>query len=161
MREAIVLVPDKEPILYRNFLQGPGQDGGNITTSRGFAVGYPEGVNLAFDVDRFALLWIWQGQFIDASKHWVGRGPGFQNPLGDNVLALPADVPFALLADASTAWPSQPAKDQGYKFKGYRFDEARRPVLQYQFGRVSIDDHVVPQKSGKELSFDRTLTLSP
>ncbi len=160
VREAIVLVPDKEPIVYRNFLQGPGQDGGNITTSRGFAVGYPEGVHLAFDVDRFALLWIWQGQFIDASKHWIGRGPGFQNPLGDNVLALPADVPFALLADASTAWPSQPAKDQGYKFKGYRFDEARRPVLQYQFGRLSIDDHVVPRKSGKELSFDRTLTLS-
>ena len=160
VREAIVLVADKEPILYRNFLQGPGQDGGNITASRGFAVGYPEGVNLAFDVDRFSLLWIWQGQFIDASKHWVGRGPGFQNPLGDNVLALPADVPFALLADASTAWPSQPAKDQGYKFKGYRFDEARRPILQYQFGRLSIDDHVVAKKSGKELSFGRTLALS-
>ena len=160
VREAIVLVPDKEPILYRNFLQGPGQDGGNITTSRGFAIGYPEGVNLAFDVDRFALLWIWQGQFIDASKHWVGRGPGFQNPLGDNVLALPADVPFALLADASTAWPSQPAKDQGYKFKGYRFDEVRRPILQYQFGQLSIDDHIVAKKSGKELSFGRTLTLS-
>ena len=160
VREAIVLVADKEPILYRNFLQGPGQDVGNITASRGFAVGYPEGVNLAFDVDRFALLWIWQGQFIDASKHWVGRGPGFQNPLGDNVLALPADVPFALLPDASTAWPSQPANDQGYKFKGYRFDEARRPILQYQFGRLSIDDHLVAKKSGKELSFNRTLALS-
>ncbi|MFM9965367.1 MAG: PA14 domain-containing protein [Planctomycetaceae bacterium] len=163
VREAIVLVPDKEPILYRNFLQGPKPDGGNITAPRGFAVGYPEGVNLAFDFDRFALLWIWQGQFIDASKHWVGRGPGFQSPLGDNVLPLPAEVPFAVLADASTAWPSQPARDQGYQFKGYRFDESRRPILQYTFGRVAIDDHPRPLKSGKsnkELSLDRTLTLS-
>ncbi len=163
VREAIVLTPDKEPILYRNFLQGPKSDGGNITAPRGFAVGYPEGVNLAFDFDRFALLWIWQGQFIDASKHWVGRGPGFQNPLGDNVLPLPAEVPFAVLADASTAWPSQPARDQGYQFKGYRFDEARRPIFQYTFGRVAIEDLPRPLKSGKdkkELSLDRTLTLS-
>ncbi len=169
VREAIVLTPDKEPILYRNFLQGPKSDGGNITASRGFGIGYPEGVNLAFDFDRFALLWIWQGQFIDASKHWVGRGPGFQNPLGDNVLPLPAEVPFAVLADASTAWPSQPARDQGYQFKGYRFDDARRPILQYTFGRIAIDDHPranrkgkdgKDSKDGKELSLDRTLTLS-
>lgn len=163
VREAIVLTPDKEPILYRNFLQGPKSDGGNITAPRGFAVGYPEGVNLAFDFDRFALLWIWQGQFIDASKHWVGRGPGFQNPLGDNVLPLPSDVPLAMLAEASTAWPSEPARDQGYQFKGYRFDDARRPIFQYTFGRVAIDDHPRAIKSGKdkkELSLDRTLTLS-
>ena len=163
VREAIVLTPDKEPILYRNFLQGPKSDGGNITAPRGFAVGYPEGVNLAFDFDRFALLWIWQGQFIDASKHWVGRGPGFQNPLGDNVLPLPAEVPFAMLADASAAWPSQPARDQGYQFKGYRFDDARRPIFQYTFGRVAVEDHPRAIKSGKnnkELSLDRTLSLS-
>ena len=169
VREAIVLTPDKEPILYRNFLQGPKSDGGNITAPRGFGVGYPEGVNLAFDFDRFALLWIWQGQFIDASKHWVGRGPGFQNPLGDNVLPLPSEVPFAVLADASTAWPSQPARDQGYQFKGYRFDDARRPIFQYTFGRVAIED--LPRairkgkdgkdsKDGKELSLDRTLSLT-
>lgn len=163
VREAIVLTPDKEPILYRNFLQGPKVDGGNLTAPRGFAVGYPEGVNLAFDFDRFSLLWIWQGQFIDASKHWVGRGPGFQNPLGDNVLPLPADVPLAALAEPSTAWPSQPARDQGYQFKGYRFDDARRPIFQYSFGRLAIDDHPRAIKSGKnnkELSLDRTLTLS-
>ncbi len=160
VREAIVLVPENEPILYRNFLQGPGVDGGNLTAPRGFAIGYPEGANLAFDIDRFALLWIWQGQFIDASKHWVGRGPGFQSPLGDNVLPLPAEVPFAILADASTAWPSQPAKDQGYQFKGYRFDETRRPILRYQFGRLLIDDYPRAIKSGKEVSLERTLTLS-
>lgn len=160
VREAIVLTPEKEPLLYRNFLQGPKSEGGQLTAPRGFAVGYPEGIHLAFDVDRLALLWLWQGQFIDASKHWVGRGPGFQNPLGDNVLPLPADVPFAVLAEPSTAWPTQPARDQGYQFKGYRFDESRRPIFEYQFGRISIDDHVRPVKSGKEVRFERSLSLA-
>lgn len=127
---------------------------------RGFAVGYPEGANLAWDVDRFALLWLWQGQFIDASKHWVGRGPGFQSPLGDNVLPLNSETPFALLPEPSTAWPSQPARDQGYKLRGYRYDDARRPILQYSFGRLLIDDAPRAVKTGKEISIDRTLTLT-
>ncbi len=160
VREAIVLTPTNEPIIYRNFLEGPKSDGGNLTAPRGFAVGYPEGANLAWDVDRFALVWLWQGQFIDASKHWVGRGPGFQSPLGDNVLALSSEVPFAVLPEASTAWPSQPARDQGYKLRGYRFDDARRPILQYQFGRVLIDDAPRAIKSGKDISIERTLTLT-
>lgn len=160
VREAIVLTPTNEPIIYRNFLEGPKSDGGNINTSRGFAVGYPEGANLAWDVDRFALLWLWQGQFIDASKHWVGRGPGFQSPLGDNVLPLSSEVPFAVLAEPSTAWPSQPAREQGYKLRGYRYDDARRPVLQYQFGRLLIDDAPRAIKAGKDISIERTLTLS-
>ena len=160
VREAIVLTPTNEPIIYRNFLEGPKSDGGNLTAPRGFAVGYPEGANLAWDVDRFALVWLWQGQFIDASKHWVGRGPGFQSPLGDNVLALSSEVPFAVLPEASTAWPSQPARDQGYKLRGYRFDDARCPILQYQFGRLLIDDAPRAIKSGKEVSLERTLTLT-
>ena len=160
VREAIVLTPTNEPIIYRNFLEGPKSDGGNLTAPRGFAVGYPEGANLAWDVDRFALVWLWQGQFIDASKHWVGRGPGFQSPLGDNVLALSSEVPFTVLPEASTAWPSQPARDQGYKLRGYRLDDARRPILQYQFGRVLIDDAPRAIKSGKEVSLERTLTLT-
>lgn len=160
VREAIVLTPDKEPILYRNFLQGPNTDGGNITASRGFGVGYPEGVNLAWDLDRFALLWIWHGAFIDASKHWVGRGPGFQSPLGDNVLPLPADAPLAILPEASTAWPTQPAKDQGFQLKGYRFDEARRPILNYSFGRVTVEDYPRAVKTGKDVSLERTLSLA-
>jgi cytochrome c2 len=160
VREAIVLTPTSEPIIYRNFLEGPKPDGGNLTAPRGFAVGYSEGANLAWDVDRFALVWLWQGQFIDASKHWVGRGPGFQSPLGDNVLALSSEVPFAVLPEPSTAWPSQPARDQGYKLRGYRYDDTRRPILQYQFDRVLIDDAPRAVKASKEISVERTLTLA-
>ena len=37
-------------------------------------MGYPEKANLAFDANDLRLALIWQGAFIDASKHWVGRG---------------------------------------------------------------------------------------
>jgi len=43
-RAPIPLVPVKEPILYRNFIQGAGP--------RGIAVGYPERVSLAFDANE-------------------------------------------------------------------------------------------------------------
>ena len=81
-REPIPLVPRSEAILYRNFIEGAGP--------RAIGVGYPEKANLAFDANDLRLALIWQGAFIDASRHWTGRGDGFQAPLGDNVLTLPA-----------------------------------------------------------------------
>ena len=80
-RDPIPLVADKTPVIYRNFIQGAGP--------RAIGVGYPEKANLAFDANDLRIALIWQGAFIDASKHWTGRGEGFQGPLGDNALALP------------------------------------------------------------------------
>ncbi len=90
-RDPIPLVADKEPVLYRNFIQGAGP--------RAIGVGYPEKANLAFDANDLRLALIWQGAFIDASKHWTGRGEGFQGPLGDNILTLPTGPSFAVLPD--------------------------------------------------------------
>src|ERR1044072_4103488 len=107
--DSIELVPTTEPIVYRNFIQG--------LSPRGIAVGFPEKVHYAFDADGFNVGLIWHNQFIDASKHWVGRGPGFQTPLGDHVLTLSNGTPFAILPSGDSPWPSQPAKEQGYAFR--------------------------------------------
>ena len=77
------------PVIYRNFIQGAGP--------RAIGVGYPEKANLAFDANDLRIALIWQGGFMDASRHWTGRGEGFQPPMGDNVVALPAGAPFATL----------------------------------------------------------------
>src|SRR5690606_9537014 len=90
---------------------------------RAIGVGYPEKVNLAFDANQLRLALIWQGAFIDASRHWIDRGVGFQPPLGDNVLKLPDGVPLAALTDEAAPWPAQPAKELGYRFLG----RLRRP----------------------------------
>src|SRR5262245_5255212 len=81
-KKSIPLVPTTSAIIYRNFIQGAG--------TRAIGVGYPEKVNLAFDANELRLAMLWQGAFIDAAKHWTDRGAGFEGPLGDNILRLPA-----------------------------------------------------------------------
>ena len=148
----IILKPEKTPIIYRNFIEG--------VSPRGIAVGYPEQVNLCFDAETFSLALIWENDFIDASKHWNGRGQGFQRPLGDNVYDLVRGVPFATLDSADASWPTNAAADQGYRFLGYRFNSSRQPVFRYSRGRIAITDAIVPRRNdGKLASFERTLTL--
>src|SRR5262249_14979482 len=77
-KEFIPLVPEREAIIYRNFIEGAGP--------RAIAVGYPEKAHLAFDANDLRLALVWQGAFMDASRHWTDRGAGFEPPLGDNVL---------------------------------------------------------------------------
>ena len=148
----IPLVAYDEPVLYRNFIEGAGP--------RAIGVGYPEKVNLAFDANDLRLALVWHNAFIDASLHWVGRGPGFQRPLGDNVLALPPGVTFAPLADAQAAWPTQSAKQLGYRFLGYDLDSARRPAFHYQAGPLDVVDHFQPRGKGEFVPLQRTLRLS-
>ena len=148
----IILKPETVPIIYRNFIEG--------VSPRGIAVGYPERVNLCFDADTFSLALIWENDFIDASKHWNGRGQGFQPPLGDNVYDLVRGVPFAVLEDVDASWPTAPAAEQGYRFLGYRFNSSRQPIFRYSKDRIAVTDEIVPRRNEKKLaSFERTLTL--
>ena len=149
---AIVLKAENEPIIYRNFIEG--------VSPRGIAVGYPEGVNLCFDAEDISLALIWENAFMDASRHWNGRGQGFQPPLGDNVFDLVRGVPFATLENTEATWPADPAAKQGYRFLGYRFNSSRQPEFRYSLRRLAISDAIVPRRSEKKLaSFERTLTL--
>ena len=153
VREPIELKPQSEPIIYRNFIEGAG--------SRAIGVGYPEGVNLAFDANNMRMAMIWHGAFIDASRHWTGRGQGFESPLGDDILVLPNHVPFVKLDKPDREVASEMGRDIGYKFLGYRLDKEQRPIFRYSFGGMTIDDHPVPQKeeSKKYGTLQRTLRL--
>ncbi len=151
IRNPIELEPTDEPIIYRNFITG--------VSPRGIAVGYPEKANLAFDADQVALKLIWHNAFIDAAKHWNGRGQGFQPPLGDHLVTLSGGVPFATLATTTTAWPTGTARKLGYRFTGYRIDKQRRPVFRYRFGTIEVEDHPRPVKTDKDATLVRTLTL--
>jgi mono/diheme cytochrome c family protein len=151
-RDPIPLAADKGAVLYRNFIQGAGP--------RAIGVGYPEKANLAFDANDLRLALIWQGAFIDASKHWTGRGEGFQVPLGDNVLGLPAGPSFATLPDVATEWPRHKARDRGDRFKGYRLAGGGRPVFQYDIGPAHVEDFPEGVSGGESPTIRRTLELS-
>ncbi|MFO1065472.1 MAG: PA14 domain-containing protein [Pirellulales bacterium] len=142
--EAIILSADAKPVIYRNFIEG--------LTPRGIAVGYPERVNIAWDANRMALRLLWKNEFIDASKHWVGRGPGFQGPLGDFAVNIETDSPLARLAAEDAPWPAKTDREEGYKFLGYALDAGGRPTFRYRFGETEVEETPIPAVGNKGLS---------
>jgi mono/diheme cytochrome c family protein len=134
VRQTMEIVVGGEAVIYRNFIEGAGP--------RAIAVGYPEEVNIAFDANALRLALIWQGKFIDASKHWGDRGAGFQSPLGDDVVRLVDGAPFAMLGPSpdKTPWPKASGKQAGYQFRGYQLDHVRRPTFCYTLGNLEIED---------------------
>ncbi len=150
--DSIVLEPTTSAILYRNFIQGAG--------TRAIAVGYPEKVHLAFDANDMRLALIWQGSFIDARRHWNGRGDGFEGPAGDNIVTLPAGPAFAVLDKPDAVWPKAAARTLGFRFKGYRLTKDDRPTFLYAMNGIQIEDFPNALVSGKEVRLKRSLSLS-
>ncbi len=152
-KQSIPLVPTKEAIIYRNFIEGAGP--------RAIAVGYPEQAHLAFDANNLSLALIWQGTFIDAARHWTDRGAGFEPPAGDNVLHLPKGIAFAMLDRTDAPWPAQSARDlPGYQFNGYRVSKDERPTFLYTVHGVKIEDFPNAVAGTASPSIRRTLTLT-
>ncbi len=152
-QQMIELVAGRRPTIYRNFVEG--------LSPRAIAVGYPEQGNLAWDAGRLSLSMLWKGAFIDASKHWVGRGPGTQGPLGDEPITLESDVPLARLDAPQSSWPTGSAHELGYRFLGYRLNADGQPTFRYRLGDVLVEDTPYPLvEDGRFAGFRREFTLS-
>lgn len=149
---SILLTPRTEAIVYRNFIKGAG--------NRAIGVGFPEKAHIAFDANELRLAMIWQDAFIDAKRHWTGRGEGFEPPAGDNVVHLPSGVSFFQLANKDESWPTRQAKELGYKFKGYRLTEDQRPTFLYAFGEIEIEDTPNAFEVKGNPALKRTFTLT-
>ncbi len=151
IRGKMEIVADKAPVIYRNFIAGAG--------SRAIGVGYPEKVNLAFDANELRLALIWQGAFIDGARHRTGRGEGFEPPLGNNVVKMPAGPAFTMLTDANAPWPQSVGKKAGYQMRGYRLDEKGRPTFLYSFETIRVEDSFVAVPGELDAGLRRTLKL--
>ena len=150
------LTPENgEAVIYRNFITG--------VSPRGIAVGYPNGTNLCFDADQMAPALFWQGAFMDAKRHWTGRGGGTQPPLGYNILKpAPIGPALAVLSGPTASWPATTGRAAGLRFRGYRLDAKRFPTFQYEMGKVSVSESYQPAGSSThgDLSLTRTLKLT-
>ena len=156
-----LLVAENEARIYRNFIKDAGP--------RAIGVGYPNGINIAYDANNMRIALIWQGDFIDAKRHWNGRGQGFQPPSGESVITGSPGVPFAVINSPNSPWPKTylrndnaqlPPLDEGYFFKGYHLvGQSRVPTFKYNFGKLSVIDEPTP-KSEPEASLIRTLTIN-
>lgn len=149
---AIELRATARPVIYRNFLTG--------LSPRGIGVGYPEGVNIGWDSQRMMLAKIWKNAFIDASKHWIGRGPGTQEPLGDAVITIDRATPVARI-EPESPWPTDDAFKRSIRFLGYRLDPAGRPLFRYSVDDLIVEEAVLPLESdSSSKSLRRTFTIT-
>ncbi|OUV13158.1 MAG: hypothetical protein CBC46_07370 [Verrucomicrobiaceae bacterium TMED86] len=134
---------------------------------RGIAVGFPGGMNYAFNAQNGALSSIWKGQFVTAN--WRSQGAGDFNP-AERAIQLAQDVGFMKLANDEEKWPLRPTatkenpvnadplypRNRGYQFKGYSFDESGTPTFSYQCHEVAIED----KTTSPENHLHRTLSFS-
>lgn len=108
------------------------------------AVGNPEQVHYAFDLENSRLAKVWRGRFFNARGTWEGRAGALQLPPTDEVLDLPEGPPFALLGELDLEWPKTEGRQSALQARGRGFDEARRPVFRYSLGDIEIEETPVP-----------------
>ena len=152
LREAIELIPVDRPIIYRNFVEG--------LSPRAIAVGFPQKAHFAWDAEQMTPRLIWHGVFIDASKHWVGRGAGNQTPLGDHVMTLPAGPPIAALASLDERWPAQASRESGFEFKGYTLSPSGVPTFRYLWNTSKFTDTIAPIVASPDNGLERIVVAT-
>ena len=128
-------VPVERPIVASVFMEG--------LSPRVVAVGYPERVSAAFDVEHVRLAELWRGAFLNLEGTWRGRAGQLENPAGEHVLELPPGPALALLDEP---WPAQCGRESGWRMAGQTRDDHGRPTFRY--GHVGLDvqvqEHLTP-----------------
>lgn len=128
----------KRPFVQRVFLPDSGP--------ASLAVALPGMQNFCWDAGSCRLRYAWEGAFIDAGSHWVGKGA--------ERAAIPLKPWWTAGAEenpARLAWPQMPAGDP--QFLGYRSTPAG-PVFRYRIGSSEITETIsaLPGKTGLTLS---------
>lgn len=128
--EDFELKPDvvKRPIVFRSFIEGVG--------THAIGVGFPGGLNAAFDGKTSRWVLIWKGRFLDALSNWQDRSMKPIAPLGTEVKEITSVT-------------------QGRVFGGYRLGEDGVPTFLYEEDGKKIEDTLRPAKDGK--SFERVI----
>lgn len=96
------IVPTDRPVIQRSFMEGIGT---NV-----ILVGFPEGINLAFDGSNGTPAMLWKGRFYDAYRTWFSRFPEFEKPLGTEIVH----------------WAESNQKSLP-RYRGYRIDASGNP----------------------------------
>ena len=133
-----------EPVIYRNFIQGAG--------NRAIGVGYPGSINIAWSAESMNLALVWRGAFMDAARHWNGRGGGAQPPLGYDVLRPTGEVTpaFAVTDKPEADWPvwNKEERYEGFEWKGYHLDKQGSPTFRYTWKGASIEESFRSEGNG-------------
>lgn len=130
------LVPTERPILLRTFLEGAG--------NHAIAVGFPEGVHVAYDAEACKPAYFWRGSFLDAEGTWFVRFAPLAKPLGKEEFSLEDPYPLQ--------W-KQPVEGEEIKatapqFAGYRIDSDGVPTFLSHWHGWEVSDRFQPDGNG-------------
>jgi len=115
------------------------------------SVGDPSKIHYAYDLLQGGMLKIWKGNFLNATDMWYERGePQTSAPLGASI-DLVGNCPVY----DRTATKDSIAE---YQYKGYEISAKGHPTFKYQFKKISVEDQIVPNESGRGLI--RTLSVT-
>ncbi len=148
VRERLEIAVSAEARMLRRQYPGIGK--------RGIGVGYPGGINLAYDAEQMRLGSIWQGKFADPGGVWTGQGSGNVRPLG-RTIEFPKGPELDFIANP---WKVDDGRPPLHQFKGYSLDRARRPAFRYSFDSVDIKDSFQEVVEENLVFFRRTVTIT-
>ncbi len=130
------LVPETDTILCGLFLRG--------ASARVLAVGSPQFVHYAFDMENSRLVCAWRGPFLNVKGTWDGRAGSLEWPMSEDLLEFAKAPSLAYLSSADAAWPSALGREAGFRRLGTRYDAKRRPTFRYRLGDVEVEESNLP-----------------
>lgn len=146
------LKPTDKPLVHRTFMETAGM--------HAIAVGFPGGLNAAFDSKNVHWSLFWKGRFLDAESAWDDRFTPLAKPLGESVVNPAAAFPFE--ASDGSGFVSGPGNDAVQKekpvFLGYRYDSQGNPTMIYSYDGLRIEDTLTPSKDGKSIGQEITIS---
>ena len=119
------LKPDAEKrvIVFRSFIEGAG--------THAIGVGFPGGLNAAFDAKTSRWAIVWKGRFLDAMSNWQDRSMPPIKPLGTSIKPMPASTSQRI-------------------YGGYTLGKDGVPTFRYHENGQQIEDTLRPVKGGFE-----------
>jgi mono/diheme cytochrome c family protein len=170
--KGLVLTAKDRPVLLRTFLPDAG--------SRAIAVGFPNGVSVAFDAATCRLAYAWSGNFLDAGPVWNNRGGNPAKLLGPRFWTAPPGCPWAATTTDEppdfAALARDPARGAALpegqlydgprqlRFVGYATDKAGVPTFRYQVNigesqPVTVSERPEPLRHAAGIGVCRQFTL--
>lgn len=171
--KGLVLHVQDDTRIFRTFLPEAG--------TRAIAVGYPEGVSVAFDSTTCRLAYAWSGPFLDVGPVWNDRGGNPAKVLGPRFWTAPQGTPWGLTGNGEPPDFATRRKDPAFgaplpegklpdgpmklRFEGYDAFPKGSPVFRYRIGlkeeeTLAVAEMAAPLRAGVGVGVERKFRLT-
>lgn len=170
--KGLTIAATDRAVVLRTFMPDAG--------ARAMALGYPNGIAVAYDAQAARLAYAWSGNFLDVSPVWANRGGAPAKVLGPRFWTAPAGCPVALTEGTDPPDFAARAKDPAYgarlpdgqiyqgqrhlRFGGYSTGANGEPTFRYEVDGASktatVSETVKAERRAAGLGVQRTFALT-